>query len=140
MGGVQVINEISSYAETYQFIMIETRVESLKARYGSDNVTATGDGDANTLTVLHTMPDGESCVWVFEILMTGNRVKRIIIPDATISEVGDITYSSTDVIGYDVTYSANPSDLIDGATSKEIIAPLSKDATKALKQALHAAA
>lgn len=140
MGGVQVINEISSYAETYQFTMIETRAESLKARYGDGNVTSTGTDGANTLTVLHAIPDGESCVWVFEILMTGNRVKRIIIPDATISEVGDITYSSTEVIGYDVTYAANPSDLIDGATSKEIIAPLSNAATKALKQALHAAA
>lgn len=128
MGGVTVINEISSYAETYQFVMIETKKESLQARYGDANVTEQED----KISVSHTMPTGESSEWVFEILMTGNRVKRIVIPDATPSEFGDITYNSTTVIGYDVTWAANPDDRIDGATSKEYIAPLGSAAAAAL--------
>ena len=119
MGGIKVLSEISSFGETWQFIMIETNEHSLKLRFGSDRVTADKDGK---LTARHGMPTGESLVLVFEIALTGNRVKRIVVPDATITEFGDTTYSAGDAIGYDVTLSANPSDKIAGGTSIEYIA------------------
>ena len=118
MGGIKVLSEISGYGETWQFNMIETNEASLKLRFGTTNVTGTGD----KLTVYHAMPAGESLVLVFEIAMTGNRVKRIVVADATITEFDDTTYSAGDAIGYGVTMSANPSDLINGATSVEYIA------------------
>lgn len=118
MGGIKVLSEISGYGETWQFNMIETNEASLKLRFGATNVTGTGD----KLTVYHAMPAGESLVLVFEIAMTGNRVKRIVVADATITEFDDTTYSAGDAIGYGVTMSANPSDLINGATSVEYIA------------------
>lgn len=72
--------------------------------------------------VYHAIPSGESLVLVFEIAMTGKRVKRIVVADGTITEFDDTTYSAGDAIGYGVTMSANPSDLINGATSVEYIA------------------
>lgn len=120
MGGDKVINKISSYAETWQFAMLELNEQSMSLRVGADNVTVTGD----KMTVKHKMPTGESIVLVFEILLTGNKVKRIVVPDATINEYGDTQYSAGDAIMYDVTYAANPSDLIGGATSVEYIAPI----------------
>ena len=112
MGGIKVLSEISGYGETWQFNMIETNEASLKLRFGTANVTGTAD----KLTVYHAIPSGESLVLVFEIAMTGNRVKRIVVADGTITEFDDTTYSAGDAIGYGVTMSANPSDLINGAT------------------------
>ncbi len=105
-------------ASRWQFNMIETNEASLKLRFGIANVTGTAD----KLTVYHAIPSGESLVLVFEIAMTGNRVKRIVVADGTITEFDDTTYSAGDAIGYGVTMSANPSDLINGATSVEYIA------------------
>ena len=121
MGGVTVLKEISSYGETYQFAMLELNENSAKLRYGSENVTTNSDG---SLRIDHAMPQSESFVVVVEILLTGNKVKRIIIADATVSEYGDITYSSGDAITYDVTLAANPSELIGGASSREYVAAL----------------
>lgn len=118
MGGVKVINEISSYGETFQFAMLETNENSLALRYGTDNVTNT----SGALTVTHAMPEGEHFVVVIEIKLTGDKVKRIVIADATVSEFGDTTYSSGDAIMYDVTLAANPSTLLDGGTAREYIA------------------
>lgn len=118
MGGIKVLSEISGYGETWQFNMIETNEASLKLRFGTANVTGTAD----KLTVYHAIPSGESLVLVFEIAMTGKRVKRIVVADGTITEFDDTTYSAGDAIGYGVTMSANPSDLINGATSVEYIA------------------
>lgn len=118
MGGIKVLSEISGYGETWQFNMIETNGASLKLRFGTANVTGTAD----KLTVYHAIPSGESLVLVFEIAMTGKRVKRIVVADGTITEFDDTTYSAGDAIGYGVTMSANPSDLINGATSVEYIA------------------
>ena len=119
MGGIKVLSEISGYGETWQFNMIETNEASLKLRFGTANVTGTAD----KLTVYHAIPSGESLVLVFEIAMTGNRVKRIVVADGTITEFDDTTYSAGEAIGYGVTMSANPSDLINGATSVEYIPP-----------------
>lgn len=126
MGGSVVLNEVSSYSETVQFTLIETNIDSLKLRYGTNNVkTVSSTTNAYTpYTVTHTMPSGGALVLVLEIAMTGNRVKRIVIPEATLSDVGDVTYSSGDAIGYDMTFTANPSDAIDGATSVEYIAKI----------------
>ena len=118
MGGIKVLSEIIGYGETWQFNMIETNEASLKLRFGTANVTGTAD----KLTVYHAIPSGESLVLVFEIAMTGNRVKRIVVADGTITEFDDTTYSAGDAIGYGVTMSANPSDLINGSTSVEYIA------------------
>ena len=130
-GGTTVINEISSYSETYQFAMLETQADALGVRFESANVKS---ADGGKLTVDHKMPTGESKVYVFEILMTGNKVKRIVVPDGTVSEFGDTQYHAGDAIVYDVTIAANPSDLIGGATSREYIAPIAQAASSGKTQ------
>ena len=119
-GGVTVLSVITSYAETYQFVMLELNKTSATVRYGSDAVKVDGD----SMTIGHKMPSGESAVFVFELLCTGNKVRRIVVPDATPNEFGDTQYHIGDAVAYDVTLSANPSDQIDGETSREYIAPI----------------
>lgn len=119
-GGVTVLSVITSYAETYQFVMLELNKTSATIRYGSDAVKVEGDA----MTIGHKMPSGESAVFVFELLCTGNKARRLIVPDATPNEFGDTQYHIGDAVAYDVTLAASPSDQIDGETSREYIAPI----------------
>lgn len=119
-GGATVLKEISSYSETYQFAMLEIKADSMKLRYGADNVTDT----AGKLHILHGTPKDEHYVVVFEIMLTGNRKKRLVLPDASVVEYDDITYSAGDPITYSVTLSANPSKLIGGKTVDEYVEPI----------------
>ena len=121
MGGNPVLNVITTYNETYQFVMIETNENSMKARYGDANVSGTLE---TTLVVTHSMPTNESSIYVIEIAMTGNRVKRIVIPNATHSEFGDVVYQGADAIGYDMTIAANADDRIDGGTARAYISAI----------------
>ena len=42
------------------------------------------------------------------MIMRDDTLNRIVIPNGKISEVGDITYSSSDLTAYDVTVTAFP--------------------------------
>jgi len=93
---------------TYQFTFLETlNADVLKAVYGEDNVTTT----AATVSsgTLHEVQVNASTLphksYVFEV-KDGDAKIRIYIPDGQITEVGDITYSDSEVIGYEVTVEA----------------------------------
>lgn len=118
MGGSTVLSEITSYAESYQFTLIEyLRADAAKIRYGADMVT----GQDGSLTVKHAMPTSESIQVVFEVALTGSKKTRIVVPNATRSEFDDRQWHAGDPIGYDVTLNANPDSRIGGATSIEYI-------------------
>ena len=118
MGGENVLSIITSYSETYQFVLIEAmRKSAAQIRYGEKNVT----GDDGALSITHTMPDDTEFVLVVELALTGNKKDRFVIPRAVRKEFGDRTLSGTEVLGYDVTLGALPSDQIGGGTSREYI-------------------
>ena len=72
--------------------------------YGDENVTGTL---ASGLTVKATSEEQEQCVWVIEMNLK-DAAKRIVIPVGKVTEIGDITYSDGDVVGYETTISAYP--------------------------------
>ena len=93
---------------SYQFTFLETlNRDVLEAVYGEDNVTTT----AATVSsgTLHEVQVNASTLphksYVFEV-KDGDAKIRIYIPDGQITEVGDITYSDSEVIGYQVTVEA----------------------------------
>ena len=47
-------------------------------------------------------------MWVIDMIMNNDVLKRIVIPRGKISEVGDTTYSSSDLVAYDTTITAVP--------------------------------
>ena len=82
-----------------------TRLEGLnedvlKTIYGSSNVTVDGNGN---ITVKATADEMTGHAWVFEMVLKGNRAKRTVIPNGTISELGDIVYKDDEAVGYNVT-------------------------------------
>lgn len=114
--GTTVMKIISSYAESYQFVLIEfLRKAAAQLRYGDNAVT----GADKKMTIKHQMPDNTPVSLVFEIVTTGNVKDRAVIGSATRSEFGDRKTNSSDVLSYDVTVAAN--DMGDGVTSIEYI-------------------
>ena len=60
---------------------------------------------------------------VLEVVMSGDRVKRIVVPKCKLSEMGEITYKDDEAIGYECTFQALPD--ANGNTSTEYIATVS---------------
>ena len=128
--GTTVLKIITSYAESYQFALLEVlRAESAKLRYNSDAVTGTD----KSMTIKHQMPSDEDFVLVFEIAMSGDVKDRLVIGNATRAEFGDRQVHAGDPQVYDITVSAN--DMGNGVTAIEyvgIAASRSVAATEAL--------
>lgn len=123
-GGDTVLAMQTEKPDTFKFKMIESRNEDvLKAVYGSSNVSTITVGNEGAtheeLKVLANSKDQEEASWVVDMVLKDGHVKRIIIPDAKITEVGDIQYVDNQPIGYDVTLTAVPD--TDGNTHIEYI-------------------
>jgi len=107
-GGDTVKVVQSEHNVTYKFTFLETLNKNvLQAVYGEDNVTTT-PATASSGTLHAVKVNGATLphkFYVFEV-KDGNAKIRIYVPDGQITEVGDITYSDTEVIGYEVTVEA----------------------------------
>lgn len=105
-GGDTVLNIQSEKEDTFQFTLIEVlNVEVLKAVYGSSNVTGTL---STGIAIEANADEPEEAVWAIDMVMNSNTVKRVVIPHGKISEIGDIEYTDSDAVGYEVTITALP--------------------------------
>ncbi len=95
-GGDLVRRIISEYGETYQFTMLETNLASIQAYFGSGTAAA---WEGKQIEIRKA--------WVFHIT-DGAAIRRIVLPDASVTDRGQITYATTDAISYPVTVSTFP--------------------------------
>lgn len=105
-GGDVVKDLQTEKPDTFQMTFIEAlNVNVLKTRYGDNNVT----GSLETGLTIRANSEmlGES-VWVFEMILNGNVLKRTVIPKGVVTETGDIVYQDGSAVGYDVKISAHP--------------------------------
>lgn len=105
-GGDTVLTSQTSYSDTFNFKLLEVlNKDVLKTVFGPDNVT----GDLDTgITVNANSKELGSFAWVIDMIMRDDTLNRVVIPNGKISEVGDITYSSSDLTAYDVTVTGFP--------------------------------
>lgn len=117
-GGDTVLTVRTGRTETFAWTFIETNEDVLKEVYGPTNVTATG----TALAVVHNNKDLPRRSYVFEILMTGGKVKRIVVPNGQITEISDVVYVDGEPIGFQVTLTTYPDSA--GNTVYEYIAEI----------------
>lgn len=110
-GGDIVATPLTDKPDTFKFTMIEAKnIEVLKAIYGDDNVS----GDIATGITVHANSQQQpNCSWIFDMILRDGTLKRIVVPDAGVATVGDITYADGSAVGYETTISALPDDNAD---------------------------
>lgn len=105
-GGDIVLTTQTEKPDTFKFKLIEAlNPEVLKAVYGDDNVT----GELSTgITVKANSAQQEECCWVFDLVMRSGALRRIVVPCAAVTEVGEIVYKEGEPVGYETTITAVP--------------------------------
>ena len=100
-GGTDVLNVLTEKTDEWQCTLIEVlNVNVLKAIYGANNVSGTL---AAGITVTANTDEQEEAIWVVDMVMRNGVLKRVVIPNGKISELGDITYKRDEAVGYEIT-------------------------------------
>lgn len=103
-GGDAVLILDKGKTDIYKFKLIEVlNVDVLKTVYGDENVTG-ALADGITIKANNTELPGKA--FVFDMIMKNGVLKRVVVPDGNISEIGEISFVDNDAVGYDITLNA----------------------------------
>ena len=112
-----IYSSLTSQDDNFKFTLVEVlSVDVLKTVYGEGNVTEDSDGN---IAISVNAADLPAYSWVVETVLNG-RAKRIVIPSAKVSEVGDVVYKADELMGFETTVKAAPDN--NGNTHYEYIA------------------
>lgn len=105
-GGATVLVVQNEMADEWTLALIEAlNPNVLKAVYGDNKVTV--DSQNNTITVQATAEQRVDSSWIIDMELKGN-FKRVVIPNGSISEIGEIVYKDDEPISYELTLNALP--------------------------------
>lgn len=126
MNGDTIETASSSHIETIVMTLAETKKETLQEAYGHGNVT-----DADGLIVArHNSNPKDNRIYVFELLLRDGRRQRSVAANGKVTEVGETTYQSSELVAREVTVSAFPDEngdyIVDYIESTETEPPFSK--------------
>lgn len=82
----------------------EVKEESLKEVFGQTQVTVGNSGD---ITIAHDNADMPHRSIVMELVLRDGRKWRRVLPDAQVTEWGDLTVLYSDLVKFEVTYTLN---------------------------------
>lgn len=121
-GGDTVLVAQTEKPDTYKFTLIEIlNVDVVKLVYGDENVSGTLQ---TGITIKANAKPMKAMCFVIETLLN-NAIKRVVIPNGIVSEVGDIVYKDNEAVGYETTIECLPDK--DGNTHYEYIKGVESD-------------
>lgn len=112
-GGDTVLTVRTTYEETFALAFIETNEEVFKVLHGDENVIVTESG----MTIVHKSKDLDYGTWIFEVALAGNRVKRIVVPEAKITDREDVDHQDGELLSYGITLMTRPVEMEIGGTT-----------------------
>lgn len=103
-GGDTVQTYDTDATDEFKFVLIESlNPEVLKTVHGPGNVT----GDLATgIAVKVNASEQADSIYVFDMILRNNAIKRIVIPVGRITASGDVVYKDDSMIAYEVTVTA----------------------------------
>ena len=103
--------------DTFQFTLIEAmNTNVLKIVFGDENVTGTA---STGIAINNKNSELKDHSYVIDMILRNNTLKRIVIPDGIVSEVGEVVYKDDEAIGYQITLQCIADS--DGVLHKEYI-------------------
>lgn len=114
-GGDVVVNSQTEKNDIFKYKLIEgLNVNVLKNVYGDKNVTGNLE---EGLSVKATVEELKDKSYVIDMILKGCVLKRVVIPQASLTELGEIAYKDNEPVGYEISMLALPDE--DGATHHE---------------------
>ncbi|WP_288624813.1 phage tail protein [uncultured Lactococcus sp.] len=105
-GGDTVATVQTEKENTYSYTLIESlNINVLKEAYGDDNVTGTLE---TGITVKANSKELLEHPVVIDMTLRNGVYQRIVIEFGKVSEIGDISYTDSDAVGYEITLTALP--------------------------------
>lgn len=116
-GGDVVLTLNANSEDNFTFTLIEiTNTDVLKFVFGEDNVSGTLQ---TGIAIAVNDKERPEQVIAIDMILRDGALKRIVIPKAVITEVGEVSYADSDAVGYEITVQANKDS--DGNTHYEYI-------------------
>ena len=99
--GATVRTVVTDGELTYNFVMLETKKETVETYYGATVTEAASEGN---FVIVPTATGGRKS-FVIDVV-DGAELERVYIPQGEVTEVGDKVYANGSPIGYEVTITA----------------------------------
>lgn len=107
-GGDTVMNIQTGFNDQWKMKLLQVmNTDVMKPVFKAANVTG---ALATGVTVTVNSEELEAYAYVIDMIYNNNVLKRIVIPNAKVVELGDITYVDGEPVGYDITLGSVPDD------------------------------